>query len=650
MDRKRRLMENNNGWPLRSQLFDGAPFRLPLTHTAVPASAASGTTATFTRATTATVRDNEGVLRTAIAGEARFEGARMVRNLLTLTEDFSTAVWSKSNASMSANQIAAPNGTTTADLFTATANTQQTVWFAAGITGVYSTVYSAYVKAGTATWLNFTLWDGAGVLGGGIQVWFNLSTGAVGSSVVGAGFSLTGTSTESVGAGWYRIAIAGTATGGTFVPAFRITDSNGVNATTATNGKTFYIWGAQLEDITGRADQTTPSEYVSVGVESAPYYHGSFVDGVKCFPTDISWNPIPLTTLLGYSAEGARTNLCLQSNAFTTTWGIISAPTITQNVVGPDGATSAWTLTDDSGIASEGIAQSILLTAAAHTFSVFVKKTTGAQTSYPVVYAASATHIAPITIDTSNGVATVWSAYTGFTIASGLSATCTSFNDNFWRAAVTFTASAANWSPSLIPAGTTNATQSTGTLDATAQGSAVFYGAQVELGSFASSYIATTTVAVARNADVESVSTSNNIAAATGSVYLEYTPTHSPSGTIAFWGTYVDASNYTAILHDATNLIFRKRIAGVNYDATIANAFVSGTTYKACATWGTSGTSITLNGTEGTPHANTTAAQIGSTMQWGADGNSLQQPFANIRNCRDWLRQLSASERTAVTA
>ena len=52
MDRKRRLMENNNGWPLRSQLLDGAPFRLPLTNTAVPASAAPGTTATFTRATT----------------------------------------------------------------------------------------------------------------------------------------------------------------------------------------------------------------------------------------------------------------------------------------------------------------------------------------------------------------------------------------------------------------------------------------------------------------------------------------------------------------------------------------------------------------------------------------------------------------------
>ena len=93
MDRKRRLMENNNGWPLRSQLFDGAPFRLPLTHTAVPASAATGTTATFTRATTGSVQDHEGVLRTAIAGEARFTGARRVRNLLGNTEALTGSGW-----------------------------------------------------------------------------------------------------------------------------------------------------------------------------------------------------------------------------------------------------------------------------------------------------------------------------------------------------------------------------------------------------------------------------------------------------------------------------------------------------------------------------------------------------------------------------
>lgn len=361
---------------------------------------------------------------------------------------------------------------------------------------------------------------------------------------------------------------------------------------------------------------------------------------------------IPAATNTGYLAEGSRENKCLQSQTFdNATWANGGTPSATQNVVGPDGATSAWTLTDNDGAATEFIRQDITLTAATHTYSIFVKKTTGAQASYPMLIAflAATTGLAAVTIDTSNGVATAWTAYTGFTGITG-TATCTSYNANYWRVSLTFTGTAAAWSFGIYPAGTTNPTQSTGALDAAAQGSAVLYGAQVELGSSASTYIATTTAAVTRAADVDATPTASNILAAASTVYLEFTPDHTPSGTIALWGTYVDASNYTAILHDATNMIMRKRIAGVNYDATIANAFSANTTYKVCGSWGASGVTVTVNGTEGTPHANTTAAQIAATMQWGADGNSLQQPFATERNARVWQRQLSASERGAITA
>jgi len=391
------------------------------------------------------------------------------------------------------------------------------------------------------------------------------------------------------------------------------------------------------------------ADFDNISVKPA-YYHGSFVDGVKCFPTDLSGNPIPAATLIGYQVEGARTNLCLQSNAFTATWSASGTPTPTQNVVGPDGATSAWTLTDNNAASIEGVGQTIALTAATYTYSIFVKKTTGAQSSYPVITADNgASRIAACTVDTTNGVATVWTAYTSLTVQTS-SASCVFHDANYWRVSLTFLATAENWVHYLLAAATANATQSTGTFDVTAQGSAVFYGAQVELGSFASSYIATTTAAVTRAADADATPTASNILAAASTVYLEFTPDHTPSGTIALWGTYVDASNYTAILHDATNMIMRKRIAGVNYDATIANAFSANTTYKVCGSWGASGATVTVDGTEGTPHANTTAAQIAATMQWGADGNSLQQPFATERNARVWQRQLSTSERGAITA
>ena len=842
------LMGNQGGDPAR-QLLDGAPFLSELLYTAVPQRAASGTTATFTRATPKTIENNDGYLVTLASGEIGFPGARRVRNLQNTSSE-PTSGWTAAGATPPTVTYTTLDGTGAVSM----AFPVVAAGFAnSRCTGPISGV--SWVQNSTKISTRLVVSLSRALTGSEAITLYLAGTSALDDVII---FNASNTPTSAT----LQTAID------TFVnPSF-----------TGTMGFIAYVSGAivgspvtlsltriQFEDVTGRADQTTPSEYVSVGVESAPAYHGSMVDGVKCFPTDLAGNALPTeytydavslngvagtyvstpdsvaasitgdidlrwygvlndwtpttapaaliskwddavrrsysmvvytdgtirgftsadgstitnngitstasvgfsngavggvrmtyatatgkfnfytstdgeswtllgaadvsgtasaifnstsivelggllsstawfvdgsvrkaqiyngidgtlavdfdasryaggTTLtgstgetwtlqgnavihptnnpmLGYSAEGARTNLCLQSNAFTTTWAETGTVSATQNLAGPDGGTTGWTLTDnDSGI-PEGLLQTYgALTAANYTQSLFIKKTVGA-TSFPVIRLNEpvSPKEALCTIDTNNGVATVWTAYTGSTIVTS-TASCVSYNDDWWRVSLVFAATTASWRIIFYPAATTNAVQATGTVAAAVTGACGIYGAQVELGSFASSYIATTTVAVTRNADVEAVSTSGNIAAAAGSVYLEYTPTHSPSGTIAFWGTYVDASNYTAILHDATNLIFRKRIAGVNYDATIANAFVSGTTYKVCATWGTAGTSITLNGTEGTPHANTTAAQIAATMQWGADGNSLQQPFASIRNCRDWLRQLSASERAAVTA
>ena len=49
-----------------------------------------GADATFTRATTATVEDHEGVIREVLSGEARFQGQRRVYNLAASTDTPST--------------------------------------------------------------------------------------------------------------------------------------------------------------------------------------------------------------------------------------------------------------------------------------------------------------------------------------------------------------------------------------------------------------------------------------------------------------------------------------------------------------------------------------------------------------------------------
>lgn len=315
---------------------------------------------------------------------------------------------------------------------------------------------------------------------------------------------------------------------------------------------------------------------------------------------------IPAATLDGAVVEAAATNLCLQSNAFTTTWTALGAPGIAQNVTGPDNATSAWTISDASAVAALGVTQNITLTAAAYTFSIFIKKTSGAA-AFPILEALTGTVTANCTVDTNNGVATVWTAYTGRTMLASASARCTSYNTNFWLVELTYTGTAAVYAHSIFCAGTTNATQATGIVDVAVEGSNVFYGAQVELGSYATTYIPTTTAAVTRNKDILDDQVSGNLTAAAGTAVFSWTPSHAPSGTVALAGSYVDASNYTAVLHDATNYIFRKRIAGVNYDATLTASFTSGTTYDIALRWGASGSQIAVDGVLGT--ANTTGVE-----------------------------------------
>jgi len=610
---------------------------LPLTNTAVPASAATGTTATFTRATTATVQNNDGYLVQALSGEARFQGARRVRNLLTFTEDFSNAAWVKpTGCTIGSNVVANPiNGALTADkIIPPVSASFHSVYQSYSLSGATHN-YSIYLKnAG----YNFAYISPDGGTSG---VTINLTTGA--TTTTG---SVTAAAT-SVGNGWWRVSCLSSVTTNTIRVYPGSTTAPESFTGDGTSG--IYAWGAQLEDVTAQTTQTA-GEYVSVGVTSAPYYHGSFVDGVKCFATDLSGNPIPSTTLLGYSAEGARTNLCLQSNAFTTTWVAYLTPSATQNVIGPDGATSAWTLTDNDPADVEEIYQDIAITAAAHTFSVFVKKTTGAQSSYPALrwFIPGLTECAACTIDTTNGVATAWTAITGFAMASGVSASCVSFNSNFWRVSLTKTGTAATHRIELLPAATANATQSTGSFSAAVQGSAVFYGAQVELGSFASSYIATTTIAVARNADVLTYSSAGNINTAEGTAYAELSTNWSTSPTTLIalaasadqiFSTASEASTSIRNSDGATGLVK----TGLTDMRTGAR--------KRSVSWSVAGNRRAITGDGVAVTTGAFDGTMGNTAIYvGASYLSTAQWDGTIRNVRIWQRALSSSELQAVTA
>ncbi len=193
---------------------------------------------------------------------------------------------------------------------------------------------------------------------------------------------------------------------------------------------------------------------------------------------------------------------------------------------------------------------------------------------------------------------------------------------------------------------TVTATAAAATLTVTGSCTEVMFA----IGSDATSYIPTTSTAVTRNADVDTYPTAGNIGT-TGTVYLEFTPTHAPSGTFtALWSTGQDGNNYTYLFQYGTSLYIRKSIAGSIFDATMPFVFVAGTTYKIAARFGALGQQVAINGVAGTANSNATAAVIGTTMQIGTNYTSSAQPTANLRKWYTFITGKTDAELVSMTS
>lgn len=203
-------------------------------------------TVTFSRTSNATLVDSTGALTYA------------PNNLNTYSEQFDNAAWSKSAATITANAIAAPNGSATADklvedLTTAGHYTGQSFSAVAG----YSYVFSAYAKAGERTFLQLVLASIGSPTANAVSC-FDLVNGTVTSNTGGQTAAIT-----PVGNGWYRCSIAlKSALTATTNTQLRLSTTSTTSAASYTGDGTSgaYIWGAQFEQATY---QTTPSTYNS---------------------------------------------------------------------------------------------------------------------------------------------------------------------------------------------------------------------------------------------------------------------------------------------------------------------------------------------------------------------------------------------------
>ena len=365
--------------------------------------------------------------------------------------------------------ITAPDGTPTADTLIATAGTGAIPRVAdISTTTINAAAYTAsiYVRAGTYTffqiyinnqgaeWANFTL------------------TGAGAASANG---SCTATITALSG-GWYRCTMSYTAGGTDRRPFFMLAASG--TATRAqtwnpTGTESILIWGAQLEAASSASTYTRNNGGV--------------------YPPRFDYDPVTRAPR-GLLIEEQRTNLLLRSEEFDNAAWVKTAVTATANATtSPDGTADADSIIETTANSTHDVNQSATLSAVAYTYSAFVK-------------ANGRSWVRLFAFQSGPGSTSVWfNVSTGVvgTVGAGASnATITNFGNGWYRCAFTFTAVAA--SASLY---VQLATADNGASGYTGDGTSGIYlwGAQLEAGAFATSYIPTVASQVTRTADLAAI-------------------------------------------------------------------------------------------------------------------------------------------------
>jgi len=203
----------------------------------------------------------------------------------------------------------------------------------------------------------------------------------------------------------------------------------------------------------------------------------------------------------GLLIEEQRTNICLQSENIGTTWVNANTTESLNAIDAPDGNTTADELIADVGTATVYYINQVITTSPNQTFStsVYVKNNDAGFFRIQVQNAAASSNFIRCWFDVANG--TVGTANNGGN-GSGATGFIEDVGDGWYRC--TLVGKPDTSGASIRVLFTVQTADGQNTWDSTGE-SLYLWGAQVEVGAFPTSYIATTTASVTRNADLASM-------------------------------------------------------------------------------------------------------------------------------------------------
>jgi hypothetical protein len=374
------------------------------------------------------------------------------QNLLTYSNDFSNAAWLKTTLTPTANATLSPDGAVNGWLLTNTFVGGRVTQNATAVATTHT--YSAYAKtasSSTATYLIYNQTTSSVIASGDV----NLATGVASSGSSGI------MSSVSAGNGWYLVTLtvsSGITIGNTITVYIYPGGSSGAA------GSSIYFYGAQL----------------NVGSTALPYLATTSTAQTVCAPK-------------GLLIEETRTNSLLQSEDFNTTWTTANSTVATNSTTAPDGNTTADKVTSLAATALTGVQQGLTGTAVAWTASVYAKANGAQYLQLLWQTPINATDYA--NFDLLGGTVTA---------GTNTSSSIQYVGNGWYRCTITSTLIAAGGAVLIDMVNTSAATRgATFTGDGTK--GIYLWGAQAEIGAFATSYIPTTSATVTRNFDSLSI-------------------------------------------------------------------------------------------------------------------------------------------------
>lgn len=344
---------------------------------------------------------------------------------------------------------------------------------------------------------------------------------------------------------------------------------------------------------------------------------------------------------LGALIEGSRTNSLTRSEEADNAAWTKAKTTVTANAVAaPDGATTADTLVEDNTSGEHYIDQNFAATnAVVYTWSTWVKAAAGTRS----LRLRTATAVAAfVDFNPSTGV---------LGTPSGGTATATAYANGWYRVALTVTAGSTTTLVCRRQVVNAGSTSYLGDL------TQAFYlwGAQLEVGAFASSYIPTTSGTVTRSADDVSMAYALLPASVGGNEATLFADVDFPNYAAAIGKSLITlqvSSSERLRLNINSSAVLDGEVISASADTLTGSAPTIATRLtKAAMAARANEAAVSANGSGGTTVDTAVTMPVGTydTLKIGA-GSSGGEPYGTIRKIAYYPRRMTAAEIDALTA